>query len=1206
MNSSVPYSDYVCRDENNTVYFHESKVIKSISPSGIVTTITSYFNTPANTPMGIAYYAGSLYVVDNAKHNIMRVNLSTMAITLYAGSANGTAGFVDGVVATDARFNNITALTVNSSGVFFVVEASGPCVRSINEYGDNRVFIYVYSNLGYPVGSHIAATSNGVWVSLLFGGGHIMMFFSSSGYYYLGQSGGVGNPVLNIVPLIGLAVDSSDVLYIVESNGNLTKRQGTTFINSSLGATGIRAFTLTSQNEIVTFSTDSVVRRVTSDSGNITTTGTLTSGAATVTSLNAGSGNITTTGSLSTGTAGVTSLNAGSGNITTTGSLSTGAASVTGNLTVGGTAVITGATTISNTATITGATTISNNATITSNLTVNNAILNASGTAIAPTYTFSNDLSCGMFRPAANNVAWTTVGTERMRIDSNGNVGIGTINPSARFHVGGTATITGATSMSNNAAITSNLTVGGTATITGATTISNTLTVGGVLSATDVSLTNINGSKYSAGGGGGIPFFLKYTTTDTNEFTTQIIADNEATNVAFQSLAVDPSTNNIYTAENTTIFRITTAGVRTPIAGNGASQYDSTFTDGIGTAARIGGVVICMTSTPVFSYFVDHFSYGGQDRFFVRKLQLSNGQVTTLAGGLVGSVNGTGLSGRFGYPTSGIVQDTSNSLLICEEGRIRKLTLSTNALSTVFGNGQVGFYEDGTGTTTGTTTRPSSPVVDSSGNIYFLDFVFDGQLEYFFLRKLTPSYVATSLNSSGIFQTNPGPNFRFKLGGFYNITKAFLEISSNFLYFHPFQSTDIIKYDLTTSTYITLTNPSFYSEFILYPPGALAIGYTSSSFDKQLYSVNPVYASTYTSTPLVGTLEPDYNIGSLSTQNISVTGGVTNTHVATFTRSVTGLSSTKGDWQLQLFARVSNAASPAAVYFQLLDGTNVIATGTPTSINKTIGEFFAATATVPGYVSTTNISIKLFVTTQSSSILTLSFNANPSASFLNTSFISNNLLQAEDGTSLLPTYTFISDKDTGMFRPSANILGFSTGGQERMRISSTGLQMMVSGGIRNMSGSAGVPTYTFDNDPVTGMFRPSENTLGFSTAGLERMRITSDALIVSNAINGLTINNGTCTGVDFIATSDQRTKTNIATISNALDIVNGLRGVYFTRIGQTKQTVGVIAQEVEAVLPEVVHMDSEGLKSVSYGNMVGVLIEAVKTLSERLNKIESA
>ena len=101
-----------------------------------------------------------------------------------------------------------------------------------------------------------------------------------------------------------------------------------------------------------------------------------------------------------------------------------------------------------------------------------------------------------------------------------------------------------------------------------------------------------------------------------------------------------------------------------------------------------------------------------------------------------------------------------------------------------------------------------------------------------------------------------------------------------------------------------------------------------------------------------------------------------------------------------------------------------------------------------------------------------------------------------------------------------------------------------------------------------------------------------------STINGLTISNGTCTGVDFVATSDRRLKSDISTISNALDTVKGLRGVYFTRLGETTRSVGVIAQEVEEVLPEVVHGDE--MKSVSYGNMVGLLIEAVKELAEKM------
>jgi hypothetical protein len=104
----------------------------------------------------------------------------------------------------------------------------------------------------------------------------------------------------------------------------------------------------------------------------------------------------------------------------------------------------------------------------------------------------------------------------------------------------------------------------------------------------------------------------------------------------------------------------------------------------------------------------------------------------------------------------------------------------------------------------------------------------------------------------------------------------------------------------------------------------------------------------------------------------------------------------------------------------------------------------------------------------------------------------------------------------------------------------------------------------------------------------------------TNTINSLGISNGTCTGVDFVATSDRRLKSDISTISNALETVKGLRGVYFTRLGETKRSVGVIAQEVEEILPEVVHGDD--MKSVSYGNIVGLLIEAVKELSEKMER----
>jgi hypothetical protein len=69
-------------------------------------------------------------------------------------------------------------------------------------------------------------------------------------------------------------------------------------------------------------------------------------------------------------------------------------------------------------------------------------------------------------------------------------------------------------------------------------------------------------------------------------------------------------------------------------------------------------------------------------------------------------------------------------------------------------------------------------------------------------------------------------------------------------------------------------------------------------------------------------------------------------------------------------------------------------------------------------------------------------------------------------------------------------------------------------------------------------------------------------------------------------------------------MLNQLRGVKFTWKENDEKSVGVIAQEVEAILPELVKGE-EGDKSVNYSGLVGVLIEAVKELSARVEELEN-
>jgi hypothetical protein len=110
--------------------------------------------------------------------------------------------------------------------------------------------------------------------------------------------------------------------------------------------------------------------------------------------------------------------------------------------------------------------------------------------------------------------------------------------------------------------------------------------------------------------------------------------------------------------------------------------------------------------------------------------------------------------------------------------------------------------------------------------------------------------------------------------------------------------------------------------------------------------------------------------------------------------------------------------------------------------------------------------------------------------------------------------------------------------------------------------------------------------------------------VTPSAIN-LTINaNGSVVARDNItAYSDAKLKTNVRTIDDALSLVENMRGVFFDRVDNGKAGVGVIAQEMQKILPEVVEQ-GETL-SVAYGNLVGVLIEAVKELSARVAILEA-
>jgi hypothetical protein len=95
---------------------------------------------------------------------------------------------------------------------------------------------------------------------------------------------------------------------------------------------------------------------------------------------------------------------------------------------------------------------------------------------------------------------------------------------------------------------------------------------------------------------------------------------------------------------------------------------------------------------------------------------------------------------------------------------------------------------------------------------------------------------------------------------------------------------------------------------------------------------------------------------------------------------------------------------------------------------------------------------------------------------------------------------------------------------------------------------------------------------------------------------------------NIVAYSDASSKTNIETIPNALDKVDAIRGITYNKIEDPDgyRYMGVIAQELQDVIPEVVIEGTDGKLSVAYGNIVGVLIEAVKELKAEIEELKDS
>jgi hypothetical protein len=154
--------------------------------------------------------------------------------------------------------------------------------------------------------------------------------------------------------------------------------------------------------------------------------------------------------------------------------------------------------------------------------------------------------------------------------------------------------------------------------------------------------------------------------------------------------------------------------------------------------------------------------------------------------------------------------------------------------------------------------------------------------------------------------------------------------------------------------------------------------------------------------------------------------------------------------------------------------------------------------------------------------------------------------------------------------------------------------------VRFHDGSALIGMVNMDSDNLTIKSEVSDKDMIFqgNDGGGAITALTLDM----SAAGAATFNN------DVTAFSDKRLKTDIKNIDNALSKVMKMQGVYYKRndIDDAKEQVGVLAQDIEEVLPQVVLTadDEMKTKSVDYGKICSVLIEAIKDLKQQVDELK--
>jgi len=316
----------------------------------------------------------------------------------------------------------------------------------------------------------------------------------------------------------------------------------------------------------------------------------------------------------------------------------------------------------------------------------------------------------------------------------------------------------------------------------------------------------------------------------------------------------------------------------------------------------------------------------------------------------------------------------------------------------------------------------------------------------------------------------------------------------------------------------------------------------------------------------VGTFTDSIKVGSAITVNstgINVVGIVTATSFTGSGSGITGLTNSNLSGTAGITnANLANSTISGVALGSSLNTLTMNTSGTGLSGSTTYNGSGASTFTVTSNATSANTASAIVARDASGNFIagTITASLNGTASNANT-------LDSIDSTSFLRSDA-ADQKTSGNLRFNDSIqLNFGTGDDAEMFCDGSNLYLDLN--------SSGVTSWIV-RDGTTNKFTFARSTGTFTATG------------------------------DISSSSDVRLKTNIKTLTNSLEKILSIRGVEYDRIDlDGKHQIGVIAQEIEEIAPELVSEDENGFKSVSYGNITALLIEAVKELSAKVKELES-